>query len=81
MQAKGSFSRADFIYDEMRDIYTCPAGKASVGQYANGGRRDRRPHKRIVTGMLTIASDLKPLCHEEPYICVSLIYLKEGPRP
>ena len=24
----GMFSREDFIYDEMRDIYTCPAGKA-----------------------------------------------------
>ena len=23
----GTFSREDFIYDEMRDIYTCPAGK------------------------------------------------------
>jgi len=23
----GTFSRDDFIYDEMRDIYTCPAGK------------------------------------------------------
>jgi transposase len=23
----GTFSREDFVYDEMRDIYTCPAGK------------------------------------------------------
>jgi len=23
----GTFSREDFIYDEMRDVYTCPAGK------------------------------------------------------
>src|SRR5450755_3089673 len=23
----GTFSREDFIYDEVRDIYTCPAGK------------------------------------------------------
>jgi hypothetical protein len=23
----GTFSRADFIYDEARDIYTCPAGQ------------------------------------------------------
>jgi hypothetical protein len=23
----GTFSRGDFIYDEMRNIYTCPAGK------------------------------------------------------
>jgi len=23
----GTFSREDFIYDEARDIYTCPAGK------------------------------------------------------
>src|ERR1051325_3774345 len=23
----GTFSREDFIYDEERDIYTCPAGK------------------------------------------------------
>jgi hypothetical protein len=22
----GTFSREDFIYDQMRDIYTCPAG-------------------------------------------------------
>jgi hypothetical protein len=23
----GTFSREDFVYDEVRDIYTCPAGK------------------------------------------------------
>jgi hypothetical protein len=23
----GTFSREDFVYDEVRDVYTCPAGK------------------------------------------------------
>jgi len=26
----GTFSREDFIYDEERDIYTCPAGKTMI---------------------------------------------------
>jgi len=27
MREDGTFSREDFIYDEVRDIYTCPAGQ------------------------------------------------------
>lgn len=35
----GTFSRADFIYDEARDIYTCPAGKTltTTGTLVNDG--------------------------------------------
>jgi transposase len=35
----GTFSRADFIYDEARDIYTCPAGKTltTTGRLVNDG--------------------------------------------
>ena len=35
----GTFSREDFIYDEMRDVYTCPAGKTltTTGRLVNGG--------------------------------------------
>jgi Transposase DDE domain len=27
VSANGKFSRADFAYDQTRDLYTCPAGK------------------------------------------------------
>jgi transposase len=35
----GTFSRADFVYDKKRDIYTCPAGKTlkTSGKLVNGG--------------------------------------------
>jgi transposase len=35
----GTFSRADFIYDEVRDIYTCPAGQTltTTGTLVNEG--------------------------------------------
>jgi hypothetical protein len=35
----GTFSRADFSYDEARDIYTCPAGKTltTTGRLVNDG--------------------------------------------
>ena len=39
MREDGTFSRADFVYDGERDIYTCPAGKTltTTGTLVNDG--------------------------------------------
>ena len=42
----GTFSREDFIYDEMRDIYICPAGKHADYEWSCQ-RRSHAPVSRL----------------------------------
>ena len=42
----GTFSREDFSYDEIRDIYTCPAGRTLTNDWLYP-HRSRAPVSRL----------------------------------